>query len=554
MPEDLTPQDIEQRLARALGPKYEVRRLLGRGGFAEVYEVWDKDLERRLAVKVLRPDVAWTPGMLDRFRHETKAVARFSHPNILAIHFVGEGEGIVYYAMPFVEGQSLADLLRKEGPLPYERVVSLARQILDALQHAHDSGLLHRDIKPDNVMIDRATGKPLLVDFGIAKRLDAGKGMTQTGFVVGTPQYMSPEQALGDTNLDARSDLYSVGAVVFQMLTGAPPFEGETSQEVVAKHIADPPPAPIAVNPRVPQWLSDAVLRCLAKKPSERFQSAAEMLGALEQGMASMPPVAVSRAQAAAGVAATVKMESGQRRQATAPEVPAAAAAAAAHATPPARAPSVPSAPSVPPHKRAWLWMALGAVVVGVGVVAYVVLTRPVLIFENHLLEPVRIVAGPRERVVEPGSALRVPLRRRMSAVAEWRMLRPTSPRGEAMGVEVRGGLALENPRGRVRRAAEARGTDGAYFAPLITNNTGQAISITVNAGLAGALSCNCTVPPGTTRARIGYYPLYQNSTVRAADIQGRSATFTDLGPQVDQRTGVVSLRFGPTDLRPSRR
>jgi len=537
MTQPVSEADIQGRLSTALGPKYEVRRLLGRGGFAEVYEVWDRDLERRLAVKVLRPDVAWTPGMLDRFRHETKAVARFSHPNILTIHFVGEGEGIVYYAMPFVEGQSLAEVLRKEGPLPYERVVSLARQILDALQHAHDSGLLHRDIKPDNIMIERTTGKPLLVDFGIAKRLDAGKGVTQTGFVVGTPQYMSPEQALGDTTLDARSDLYSMGAVLFQMLTGAPPFEGETSQEIVAKHIADPPPAPIAVNPRVPQWLSDAVLRCLAKKPSERFQSAAEMLGALEQGMASMPPAAVSRAQAAAAAGATVKMESGQRRASTAPEMPAAAAAPAAPAASLARS-------------RTWLWGGLAAVGALVGVGAYVILTRPVLIFENHLLEPVRIVAGPGERVVEPGGSLRLPLRRRMSAVAEWRMLRPTSAGGRAMGVEVRGVLALGRPRGRVRRVAEARGTEGAYFAPLITNHTGQPISIIVNAGLAGALPCNCTVPPGTTRARIGYYPLYQNSTVRAVDQQGRSATFTDLGPEADRVTGVVPLRFGPTDLR----
>jgi len=539
MTQPLSDAEIQARLSTALGPKYEVRRLLGRGGFAEVYEVWDKDLERRLAVKVLRPDVAWTPGMLDRFRHETKAVARFSHSNILAIHFVGEGEGIVYYAMPFVEGQSLADVLRQEGPLPYERVVSLARQILDALQHAHDSGLLHRDIKPDNIMIDRATGKPLLVDFGIAKQLDAAKGMTQTGFVVGTPQYMSPEQALGDTKLDARSDLYSMGAVLFQMLTGAPPFEGETSQEVVAKHITDPPAAPISVNPRVPQWLSDAVVRCLAKKPSERFQSAAQMLGALEQGMASMPPMAVSRAQASVAASATVKMESGQRRKSTAGTATTDVAAAASAAPAPSAA-----------RRRVGLWVGLGILVGAGAVAAYIMLTRPVLVFENHLLEPVRIVAGPRERVVEPGTALRVPLRRRMAAVAEWRMLRPTSPRGEAMGVEVRGSLALDNPRARVRRAAEARGTDGSYFAPLITNNTGQPVSIIVNAGLAGGLPCNCTVPPGTTRARIGYYPLYQNSTVQARDQQGRTATFTDLGSQVDQATGVVSLRFGPTDLR----
>jgi hypothetical protein len=258
------------------------------------------------------------------------------------------------------------------------------------------------------------------------------------------------------------------------------------------------------------------------------------MLGALEQGMASMPPLAVSRAQAAAAGSATVKIESGQRRAATAPEVAAASAAPAAAAA----------------RRRRWLWGSLGTLA-GVGAVAaYIMLTRPVLIFENRLLEPVRIVAGPRERVVEPGGALRVPLRRRMSAVAEWRMLRPTSPRGEAMGVEVRGSLALENPRGRVRRAAEARGTESAYFAPLITNNTGEPISVTVNAGLAGSLPCNCTVPPGTTRARIGYYPLYQNSTVQARDQQGRTATFTDLGPQVDQATGVVPLRFGPTDLK----
>ncbi len=539
MTQPLSEAEIQTRLSAALGPKYEVRRLLGRGGFAEVYEVWDKDLERRLAVKVLRPDVAWTPGMLDRFRHETKAVARFSHPNILAIHFVGEGEGIVYYAMPFVEGQSLADLLREEGPLPFERVVSLARQILDALQHAHDSGLLHRDIKPDNIMIDRATGKPLLVDFGIAKRLDAGKGVTQTGFVVGTPQYMSPEQALGDTNLDARSDLYSMGAVLFQMLTGAPPFEGETSQEIVAKHIADAPPAPITVDPRIPRWLSDAVVRCLAKKPSERFQSAREMLGALDQGMAAMPPSAVSRAQVAAGAAATVKIESGQRRMATAPEMRAGSAAA--------------SAPPAPPANRTWLWIGLGAVAVVAAVAAYLVLTRPVLIFQNHLLEPVRIMAGARERVVEPSGTLRVPLRRRMTLAAEWRMLRPTSPRGAAMGVELRGTLAVQSPRGRVERAAEARGTDGAYFAPLISNNTGQPVTITVNAGLAGALSCNCIIPPGTERARIGYYPLYLNSTVQAQDAQGRTATFTGLGAQVDTTSGVVSLRFGPTDLKPAR-
>ncbi len=546
MTQPLPEPEVQARLAAALGPKYEVRRLLGRGGFAEVYEVWDQELERRLAVKVLRPDIAWTPGMLQRFRQETKAVARLSHPNVLTIHFVGEGQDIVYYAMPFVEGESLADLLRREGRLPPERVTALARAVLDALQHAHDMGLLHRDIKPENIMIERASGKPLLVDFGIAKRLDAGKGVTQTGFVVGTPQYMSPEQALGDTNLDARSDLYSMGAVLFQMLTGAPPFGGETSQEIVAKHITEPPPAPSSVNPAVPQGLSDVIVKCLAKKPAGRYQSAAEMLQALEQAMGSVTPVALSRAQARTN-APTVRMESGERRAGTgAGQMPVAGAG-----TEPGRKAGVTSELRRR-VQRTWRWWVAGVLAVA-AVVTYIGLARPVLYFRNELVEPVRIMAGARERVVAPGRTLRVPLSRRLSMVAEWRMLRPTSPEGLAMGVELSGTLAFDRPRGRQDRSAAARDSGRAYFAPLITNATGQPIAITVNAGLAGALDCHCTIPPGMTRARIGYYPLYANSTVQARDGQGRTAMFTDLGGKVDVTSGVVPLRFGPTDLRPAR-
>ena len=508
-------------LALALGSKYEVKRLVGSGGFAEVYEVWDKDLERRLAVKVLRPDVAWTSGMIERFQRETRAAAKLEHPNILPIHFVGGGEGLVYYAMPFVDGMSLGELLKRSGALPPERALAIIIPILDALDHAHKAGLLHRDIKPDNIMLDVARGRPLLVDFGIARRLDseAGAGLTQTGLVIGTPHYMSPEQALGDPNLGPGSDLYSLGCVLFQMVTGDPPFDGESSQQVVGKHISEPPPAAHQVNPKVPRDLSDVIARCLAKQSKDRYRSAAEVIAALEKQPAS------ARSRTTAAQAATELLVSGATKQRTVGQPALSAAKGSDRRT---------------VGSRGWIVavIAVAALVIGAGAFF---LTRPKLEFENALTDTVTVQAGPVTWRIPPGEKIALE-----PGIIVWRVVRPRAGDRE-LGLHL--GQQVRVQRGTIR-ATPRPGTQ-AYFEPLITNETGRPITIVINAGLAGAVSCNCTVPAGAVRMPIGYYPLFQNSTVRAEDPgSGATATFTDLGPRVDRTRGTVGLKFRAEDLR----
>ena len=502
--------DTLASLAKALGPKYEVRRVVGSGGFAEVYEVWDKDLERRLAVKVLRPDVAWTAGMIERFQRETRAAARLEHPNILPIHFVGDGEGLVYYAMPFVDGMSLGELLKRSGALPAERALAIIVPILDALDHAHKAGLIHRDIKPDNIMLDTARGRPLLVDFGIARRLDstAGAGLTQTGLVIGTPHYMSPEQALGDPSLGPRSDLYSLGCVLFQMVTGSPPFDGESSQQVVGKHIADPAPAASDVNPKVPRELSDVILRCLEKQPSDRFQSAREVSAAL--GSDRQPSAVTELLVSGARTKPTVRRPDGRKAK---------------------------------PRRVGWVILVIAIPVLALGAGA-LFFRQPTLVFENRLTDMVAVQVGGEERRILPGGSFSLKLDRARGLDLSWQLV-------SRLGVSLGDTIRVARPRGTVRVVASARPTHGAYFAPLITNETGRPLAITVNAGLAGSLRCGCTVPPGAVRMAIGYYPLFENSTVRAdADGGGRSATFKDLGQQVDVTRGIVGLLFKEADLR----
>jgi serine/threonine protein kinase len=541
--------DVADRLSRALGDKYQVSRLIGEGGFAQVYEVWDTDLQRRLAVKVLKPDIAWSSGMLDRFRQECRLIARLTHPNILAIHFVGEGEGLVYYAMPFVEGEALSSLLRHQGALPPDRALAIVRPLLDALSHAQGMGLIHRDIKPDNIMIETSTGRPLLVDFGIAKRIDGAGHQTQTGFVVGTPQYMSPEQALGQGDVDARSDLYAVGAVLYQMVTGTPPFEGESSQEIVGKHLSEPAPVATARNARIPMWLSEVIVRCMAKRPAERFQSAAMLLDAVNLGRQSGPQEPVSAERVAKKIhadAATELMVTAERAQSLTGSASAPSSARASTSAP-RSSPAAPPAAPTPSRSRLPLLL-LVLLVVGAGG-WFLLRGSPSLVLENRLAEPIRVVIEAKTVEVAPGARLEQPVKRSGPLVAQWYLVRPLGPGNIPLGVELQGSISEPSPRGQMLHTIDAGSTEQPVFAPLVTNTTGDPLSITVNAGLVNAQPCNCRVNPGAFRARIGYYPLFKNSTVQATDPRNVSATFRDLGPQVDRVNGTVGLKFEAKDF-----
>src|SRR5438093_10129574 len=473
-----------ERLARALGPKYQVKRLVGRGGFAEVYELWDQDLDRRLACKVLHPEIAWTPGMLVRFRQEAKALARLQHPAILPIHFTGDAEGLVYYVMPFVEGESLADALRRRRSYAADEALQIAEPILQALAHAHAQGLVHRDIKPDNVMLEAKTGRALLVDFGIAKLLDpgatAGAGAkTATGFTVGTVQYMSPEQALGQPNLDGRSDLYAFGAMLYQLVTGTPPYDGASSAEIVGKHLADPVPVASDVNAKIPRWLSSVIVKCLAKKPEDRYQSADEVLAALAAG----------RASGAAGLVGARTLERQVRRSG-----------------------------AVRSRTARLGWWAAGALalIVAGGVARRAgYLGSAAAFVHNGLVEPVEILRdGTPLDTVAPDATPRLWLPPGRDAGLGWRLLRPGSP---PLGEPMEGALGpFTNVRGRrVARIAAAVGSQS-FFAPLITNSSASDITLEVNPGTAAAARCGCLVPRGAVRAHIGYYRLYRNSVVAA--------------------------------------
>ena len=270
------------RLSAALADRYRIARELGQGGMATVYLAHDLKHERDVAIKVLHPDLGAALGA-DRFLSEIKTTARLQHPHILPLLDSGSADGLLYYVMPLVTGETLRTRLAREKQLPIDEALQLTREVADALGYAHGLGVIHRDIKPENILLQG--GHALVADFGIALAVQSagGQRMTQTGLSLGTPQYMSPEQAMGERAIDARSDIYALGVVTYEMLTGDPPFTGSTVQAIVAKVLTEKPTALTAVRDTVSPGVEAAVLRALAKLPADRFASARAFVDALGQ-------------------------------------------------------------------------------------------------------------------------------------------------------------------------------------------------------------------------------------------------------------------------------
>ncbi len=271
-----TPSDpLREILKLALGRQYEVVRLLGKGGMGAVYLATEAALEREVAIKVLPPDRGATQDSRDRFRREARTAAKLSHPNIVPLYTFGDVDGTLYFVMGYVKGESLAARLKREGRLPVEEARRILIEIAEALDYAHKLGVIHRDIKPDNVLLEQGTGRALLTDFGVAKALGAGQTLTELGSVLGTPQYMSPEQAQGKADIDHRSDLYSLGVMGYAMLAGRLPFEGATPGDIMVQHITKEAPALSLLAPGLPPEIGAALTRCLDKDPSKRWPNAA---------------------------------------------------------------------------------------------------------------------------------------------------------------------------------------------------------------------------------------------------------------------------------------
>ena len=390
---------VRERLQRIIQGKYRIERLLGKGGMGQVFLAHDLTLEREVAIKVLPPDVAQDDQVVRRFQQEAKTAAKLDHPNIIPIYRVESEGGLNYFVMKYVQGTSLEDLLEKKEPLPVADIQRILWEAACALGHAHQRGVVHRDVKPANIMFDHH-GRVMLTDFGISKALQAATGFTATGMIIGTPHYMAPEQGKG-APVDGRADQYSLGVVGYRMITAELPFGGDSVHTIIYKHIYEEPPLASAKRPGIPGGLTAAISRALSKDPDLRFPTMEDFATAVwpEQPVASPGK---GKGQAAR---------------------PARARATADAPTQITGAPTTPLA-TTRRRSRAGVWIGL-AVVVAAGVAGYLVLGRQ----------------GSAERAVPPAEVdtvrirdtVRVPVQS-SRAPAPRTKPRPAAPAPEAQG------------------------------------------------------------------------------------------------------------------------
>jgi len=282
---------LRTRLAAALGDVYSIEGEIGRGGMGVVYRARDEKLKRAVAIKVLPPELAYRPDIRARFIREAETAAGISHPHVVPIHSVGEADDLVYFVMGLVEGESLAVRLKRRGRLSVDESRRIFKETADALYAAHQQGVIHRDVKPDNILLEGTRGRVMVTDFGIAKALSAvGGTLTEAGIAIGTPAFMSPEQAAGEREIDGRSDLYSLGVVAYQMLSGELPFQSPTVPGLLMKQISEEATPVDRKRADIPKDLSQSVMRCLEKDPERRWPSAEALRRALESGTYTPPP------------------------------------------------------------------------------------------------------------------------------------------------------------------------------------------------------------------------------------------------------------------------
>jgi len=289
--------ELRSHVMRVLETQYEVEKEIGRGGMGIVYKGRDKRLKRPVAIKLLPPELAFRSEIRQRFLREAEMAAQLSHPHIVPIYSVDEREGLVYFVMALVEGENLGTRIAREGALPPDEVRRILREVGDALAYAHSQNTVHRDVKPDNILLDRESGRAMVTDFGIARAVSEGgeAKLTATGIAIGTPAFMSPEQSAGDRDIDGRTDLYSLGIVAYQMLCGDLPFDATSTPALLVKHLSERP-MPIDQRANVPPDLARAVMLCLEKNPDDRFRDAREFVQALESGQ--MPNLPARRGEA----------------------------------------------------------------------------------------------------------------------------------------------------------------------------------------------------------------------------------------------------------------